>query len=119
MSILLALLLAAQAPATSQAAPLPPAQGSCRPVPPPPAAHRVRIASLLASATGANAAAAYRVRSIAEEYELLGALGLCRGMQALSIQGNHPYDILTATDPRTGATRELWFDIASFYGHEF
>jgi hypothetical protein len=27
--------------------------------------------------------------------------------------------MLSARDPRTGAARDLWFDISSFYGHEF
>ena len=88
-------------------------------MPPPPAAHEARIAALIASASGATAERAISVRNVPEEYEILGALGLCVQMQALIVQGGKHYDLLTAIDPRTGATRELWFDISSFFGHEF
>jgi hypothetical protein len=120
MPLILAILLAAAQPADKpQPAPLPPAGASCTPAPPPAAGRQSRIASLLASATGASAQAAIRVRNIHEEYEVLGALGLCPRMQALVEHGRTAYDVLTAIDPRTGASRELWFDISSFFGHEF
>lgn len=119
MLISLALLLAvAQAPDKPAGSPAP-AETSCTPYPSPPAAHQRRIADLLASTTGAAAETAFHVRSIREEYEILGALGLCPQMQALIFRGDHPYDMLSTLDPRTGAARELWFDISSFYGHEF
>ena len=118
--LLPALLLAAmQAPDKPQASYSTPAETGCRPAPPPPQADRRRIADLLASTNGANAAAAFRVRSISEEYEILGALGLCPHMQALTQNGRRSYDVLTAIDPATGAARVLWFDITAFFGHEF
>src|SRR6201999_3793552 len=101
------LLAAAQAPDKPQDAPAAPAQAHCRMPPPPPAAHQRRIAELLAATDGASAARAFRVRSIPEEYEIVGALGLCTNMQSLIEQNNRPYDMLSTVDPRTGATREL------------
>jgi hypothetical protein len=120
MSLFLALLLAgAQAPDKPQAAPPAPAQAGCRPAAPPPAADQHRIASLLASASGATAETAFHVRSVHEEYEILGALGLCPDTQSLVMHGRRSYDLLRTTDPRTGAPRELWFDISAFFGQEF
>ena len=120
MLLLPALLLAAlQAPDKPQDAPSAPAETSCRVAAPPPQADQRRIADLLASTQGATAETAFRVRSISEEYEILGALGLCPGMQALTQHGRRSYDVLTATDPRTGASRTLWFDITSFFGRGF
>lgn len=117
------LLAAAQPPAQLDRPPserTPPAGPvSCTPAPPPPPAHARRIADLIASTAGAAAESAFRVRSIREEYEILGALGLCPEMQSLMQHGRYSYDMLRARDPRTGATREFWFDISSFYGREF
>ena len=119
LTLLPALLLAAQpAPDKPQEA-APAAPTNCRPVPPPPSADERRVASLLAATDGITAARAFHVRSIREEYEIVGALHLCFTMQALVDQSGRPYDVLTTIDPRTGASRELWFDISSFFGHEF
>jgi hypothetical protein len=124
MLMSLALLLAAAQPPAqpykppSEQGPLARSAG-CRPMPPPPAADEVRIARLSASATALSAETAIRVRSVHDEYEILGALRLCSHMQALVQRGGHPYDVLTAIDPITGFTREFWFDISSFFGHEF
>jgi hypothetical protein len=121
MSLILlpALLLAAQTVPDKPQGVAPSAPTSCRLVPPPPAADERRIASLLASTDGITAERAFHVRSIREEYEILGALHLCFTMQALVEQGRHPYDVLTTIDPSTGVARDLWFDISSFFGHEF
>jgi hypothetical protein len=122
MSLILipALLLAAvQAPDKPGDTPAAPAESHCRMPPPPPAAHQRRITELLAATDGASAARAFHVRNIPEEYEIVGALGLCTTMQSLIEQNNRPYDMLSTVDPRSGATRELWFDISSFFGHEF
>jgi hypothetical protein len=120
MILIAALLLAAQDPVKPPPSDAPVASTSttrqCTPSSAPPSR---RIAQLLASATGASAATAYRVRNIGEEYQILDALGLCPQMQALTMPNNHPYDVLTGVDPRTGESRDLWFDIASFFGHEF
>jgi hypothetical protein len=124
MLVSLALLLAtAQPPAQPEKPPservAPSGPVDCRRAAPPPAADERRIAAMIAATNGASAETAFHVRSIREEYEILGALGLCPEMQSLIEQGRHPYDMLSARDPRTGAARDLWFDISSFYGHEF
>jgi hypothetical protein len=108
MSLIMSLLLA-----TAQESAVPPAPPPCAPAPAPASG---RIARLLASADGASAATAYRVRSVREEYQILAALGLCPGSQGLTTVGRRTYDVLTALDPRTGAERELWFDISAFFG---
>jgi hypothetical protein len=124
MLVSLALLLVAvQPPAQSDKPPseriAPPGPVDCRRAAPPPAADERRIASMIAATSGASAQTAFHVRSIREEYEILGALGLCPEEQSLVEQGGRPYDRLSARDPQTGAARALWFDISSFYGHEF
>jgi hypothetical protein len=124
MLLSLALLLAAAQPPDKSDRPpsertQPTGPVDCRVAPPPPAADARRIANLLAATNGATAETAFHVRSVREEYQILGALGLCPEMQSLIQQGRHTYDMLSARDPRTGATRELWFDISSFFGHEF
>jgi len=116
MSPILALLLLSAQAAPSAAAPpstVPQASPQCTPRPAP--ASR-RIDQLLASADGASAATAYRVRNIGEEYQILAALGLCPHQQSLVMNGRKPYDVLRAVDSRTGAERELWFDIGAFFG---
>lgn len=123
MLISLALLLIAAQPPAQPGTPsepvAPPGPVDCRRAAPPPAAHERRIAGMIAATSGASAQTAFHVRSIREEYETLGALGLCPEIQSLTEQGGHPYDVLNARDPQTGAARELWFDISSFFGHEF
>jgi len=111
MSLILALLLlSAQEAGPPVADARPSAQCTPRPAP----ASR-RLDQLLASADGASAATAYRVRNIGEEYQILAALGLCPRQQSLVINGRKPYDVLRAVDSRTGAERELWFDIGAFF----
>jgi hypothetical protein len=72
------------------------------------------ITKILSRGDGRSEQTAYKVRSVRDEYEILEALGLKPGKQSLVIR-KKPYDVLEATDPTTGATRELWFDISSFY----
>jgi hypothetical protein len=124
MLISLALaLVAMQPPAQPEKPPservAPSGPVNCRRAAPPPAAHERRIAGMIAATRGASAETALHVRSIREEYEILGALGLCPEIQSLTEQGGHPCDMLNARDPQTGTARELWFDISSFFGHEF
>jgi len=108
--ILALLLLSVQAAPPSM---VPQASPHCTPRP---ASASRRIDQLLASADGASAATAYRVRNIGEEYQILAALGLCPHQQSLVMNGRKPYDVLRAIDSRTGAERELWFDIGAFFG---
>jgi len=72
------------------------------------------ISKILSRGDGASEESAYKVKSVHEEYEILAALGLTPGKQSL-VQKKKPYDVIEATDQRTGATREVWFDIGSFY----
>ena len=79
-----------------------------------------RIAKVLAKGDGLSRESAYRVRSVREEYEILRVFGLTPGKQSLVIGPNgKAYDTLEGTDPRTGQTLEMWFDISSFYGSAF
>ena len=78
-----------------------------------------RIEKLIASTDGATKATAYKVKSVDEEYQILRALHLKPSQQDLVIgEDKHPYDMLTVV-AEDGAKRELWFDIKSFFGHEF
>jgi hypothetical protein len=78
-----------------------------------------RITMLIASTDGASKATAYKVKSVDEEYQILRALHLKSDQQDLIIgEDKHPYDMLTVTG-EDGTKRELWFDIKSFFGHEF
>jgi hypothetical protein len=78
-----------------------------------------RIEKLIASTDGATKATAYKVKSVDEEYQILRALHLKPEQQDLVIgDDKHPYDMLTVI-AEDGAKRKLWFDIKSFYGHEF
>lgn len=76
-----------------------------------------RIEKLLASADGRTQQSAYKVRSVAEEYEILGALGLEPGSQSLIMgDGGKAFNMIEATDAAKGETREVWFNISSFFG---
>ena len=69
------------------------------------------INSILDGADGKSAKTAYVVIEVAEEYAVLDALGLERGSQGLRTEGGHTYDVLTATDPKTKQTKDVWFNI--------
>ena len=73
-----------------------------------------RLAKILAHSDGSTEQSVYKVKSVHEEYELLAALGLKPGKQSLIIK-KKPYDVVKGIDERTGLTREVWFDISSFY----
>ena len=72
--------------------------------------------TVLASASGTGPDDAYVVSSVAQEYEILRMLGLERASQSLHTLNGKPFDVLTATDPETEETREVWFDISRFFG---
>jgi hypothetical protein len=80
----------------------------------PPTSVSKHLAKILTRGDGNSEQTAYRVKSVHEEYELLAALGLKPGKQSLVLK-KKPYDVVEGTDERTGATREVWFDISSFY----
>ena len=73
------------------------------------------IAKALKSGDGLSQATAYKVSSVAQEYEILRYLGLQPRVQSLII-GKKPYDVIRAVDPVTGKEREVWFDISKFFG---
>lgn len=78
-----------------------------------------RIAALIASTDGATKETAFKVKSVDEEYQILRALHYQPGVQSLIIgDDHHPYDMLEVT-AADGTKHQLWFDIQSFYGHEF
>ena len=56
---------------------------------------------------------------VAKEYAILAYLGLRPGAQSLVNKGSKTYDMIEATDPRTGETRQVWFDIGKFFGKLF
>lgn len=62
---------------------------------------------------GLTPATAYRVSSVADEYQILSALGLQPRSQSLVVQ-KKPFDRLDATN-QAGEQRALWFDISSFF----
>lgn len=72
------------------------------------------IAKILSRADGRSKETAYKVSSVQEEYQIMRALGLTIKLQAL-VEAKKPYDLFTAVDPATGAERDVWFDISSFY----
>lgn len=81
------------------------------PPPPPPSSHIVKV---MAKGDGASAETAYKVSSVKDEYEIVRVLGLEVKSQSLVVR-KKPYDVLEVVDPRDGRSRELWFDIGSFY----
>ena len=72
------------------------------------------IAKILSRADGHSKEMAYKVSSVQEEYQIMRALGLTIRLQAL-VEDKKPYDLFKAVDPATGAERDVWFDISSFY----
>ena len=77
------------------------------------------VEQIVAASDGATEATAYEVSSVRQEYEILRYLGLQPGRQALVMKDGKAYDVITASDPATGETRKIWFDISSFYGSGF
>ena len=54
-----------------------------------------------------------KVEGVKEEYQIADALSLKIQSQSLIVQ-KKPYDMFDATN-EAGVTREVWFDISSFY----
>jgi hypothetical protein len=78
-----------------------------------------RVERILKSGDGKTAETAYQVKSVAEEYQVIRALGLAPQEQALILKDDKAYDLMTVVDPKTGNKVELWFDISSFFGKGF
>jgi hypothetical protein len=69
------------------------------------------VNSILDGADGESAKTAFVVIEVSEEYAILDALELERGSQGLRHEGGHAFDVLTATDPKTKKSKEVWFNI--------
>lgn len=68
---------------------------------------------------GATRETAIPVHSVAEEYQLMRKMGLTPNRQSLVMgDDGKPYDVIDCVDA-TGAARQLWFDISSFFGKGF
>jgi len=79
-----------------------------------------RVAKIFKTGDGRTKATAYKVKSVGEEYQILRTFGLVPGIQGLITDNDgKAYDMLTAKNPKTGETVELWFDISSFFGKGF
>lgn len=74
--------------------------------------------TILASAGGTGPADAYRVASWAQQRDVLAVLGLGPRSQSVRVINGQPYSVVVAADGVTGETRDVWFDIARFYGRE-
>ena len=72
-----------------------------------------RIQKMMGKGDGLTAASAFKVSSVRDEYEIARALNLKIQSQSLIIQ-KKPFDMMKCAS-ETGETRELWFDISSFY----
>ena len=78
-----------------------------------------RVGKFIASTDGASKEGAFKVKSVDEEYRILRELGLRPVQQSLVTGDDHkPYDLIEATDSQ-GSSRQVWFDISSFFGKEF
>ena len=74
------------------------------------------VESVMAAAGGTSAADAYVVSSAEQEYEILRTLGLELRSRSVRMINGQPFDVLNAFDPKTGAVRDVWFDISRFFG---
>lgn len=78
-----------------------------------------RLAKALAKADGRTQASAIKVRSIDDEYVVIGALGFRPGIQSLVSKNGKTYDVHEVTHATTGERRTFWFDVSSFFGRGF
>lgn len=68
------------------------------------------IQSILASGDGKSPETAFSVISVAEEYSVLGSLGLKKVQQSLINNGGHSYDLLVVQN-NAGATARIYFNV--------
>ena len=73
-------------------------------------AARGLIRTILATGDGKTPETAFAVIAVAEEYAIIGALGLKRGQQALINKDGHSYDLMRVTT-KDGAMERLYFNI--------
>lgn len=69
------------------------------------------INSILNSGDGKSDATAYVVIDTHEEYIVLRALGLGLGSQSLQHKGEHSFDVMDITDPKTKQSVKIYFNI--------
>lgn len=67
------------------------------------------------SGTGESSDSAFVVRSIDDEYLIVGELGLQIASQALIFENEVPYDILTVSTPNDTIPKEMYFNILQPY----
>ena len=73
-----------------------------------------------AARDGSSKELAIKVRSVDQEYKILRGMNLTVEQQALiNDEDGRAFDVMTVLDPASGAKREVWFDITSFFGKEF
>ena len=73
--------------------------------------------AIFATGDGNSARTAYRILSIHEEYVVASVLDLKVDSQRLNTEGGY-YDVMKVIDPKTGESREIWFDISAFFGRK-
>jgi hypothetical protein len=73
------------------------------------------IRSILASGDGKSEKTAFEVIAVREEYIVMMVLGLPLGSQSVVPGKQHSFDVLERTDPKTGQTIRVYFNIDAFY----
>lgn len=69
------------------------------------------INSILAGGDGSKPETAYVVVTVEEEYAVMKALGFTVWAQAITRQGGHTFDILSATNEKTKQTGKFYFNL--------
>jgi hypothetical protein len=72
------------------------------------------LAAVMATGDGKSPKTAFVVISIAEEYAVLGRLGLRKTRQAIKKAEDHRYDLMTVTN-KSGGTENVFFQIDRLY----
>lgn len=76
------------------------------------------LGSILKSGDGHGFATAWRVFQVAEEYEALKALGFVVQSQSLQHDSGRAYDVLSATNPKTGQQANAYFDVTELLAEQ-
>jgi len=69
------------------------------------------INSILASGDGTKPETAYIVITVEEEYSVMKALGFTVWAEAIARQGEHTFDLLSATNEKTKQTGKFYFNL--------
>ncbi|MGB3469733.1 MAG: hypothetical protein WBA51_02800 [Erythrobacter sp.] len=73
------------------------------------------LSAVQAGEQGSSRETAIKVSNSRKQYEIAEQLGYEARQQSLSLYGKRAYHVLLVVDPKSGAERDLWFDITSFY----